>query len=110
MGIMWKYFSKRLNQKNYDNFITPLSKRRLYSDVADFMDMKSGRGAIPYIKPHFLNYESNVKNDPTGSYLAPFVTTIGLYNGLDIVGISKLANPIKLVPDFPYTFVVKMDF
>jgi hypothetical protein len=110
MSILWKYFSNRLTQKNYDNYITPLSKRRLYNDVADFLDQKSARKAIPYIKPHFLNYEANVKYDPTGSYLAPYVTTIGLYNGLDLVGVAKLGNPIKITPDFPYTFVVKMDF
>lgn len=110
MFILWKYFSYRLNQKNYDNYITPLSRRRLYSDVSDFMDSKSGRMSTPFIKPHFLNYISNVKTDPTGSYLAPFATTVGLYNGLDLVGVAKLANPIKITPDFPYTFVVKMDF
>jgi hypothetical protein len=108
--ILWKYFSKRLNQKNYDIYLTPISRRKKYSDVADYLDSKSGRKSIPYINPHFLNYESNVRTDPTGSYLAPYVTSVGLYNGIELVAVAKLGNPIKLTPDFPYTFVVKMDF
>jgi hypothetical protein len=110
MNILWKYFSKRLNQKNYGNYITSLSERRSYADVSDLLDEKTGKQSPIQIKPEFFNYESNIKNDPTGSYLSPFVTGIGLYNNLYLVGIAKVANPIKLTPDFPYTFVVKMDF
>ena len=110
MYIMWKYFSYRLNQKNYEKYITPLSMRTLYSDVIDFLDSISGRGAPPTIKDVFLHYESKVSADPTGSYLAPFVTAVGLYEGMDLVAIAKLGNPIKLTPDFPYNFVVKLDF
>jgi hypothetical protein len=110
MYIMWKYFSNRLNQKNYETYITPLSTRILYSDVSDFLNSTSGRDAAPTIKSEFLNYESKVNADPTGSYLAPFVTAIGLYNGMDLVAVAKLGNPVKLTPDFPYNFVVKLDF
>jgi hypothetical protein len=57
-----------------------------------------------------LDFESLSKTDPTGSYLAPYVTTIGFYSGCDLVAVAKLGSPIKITPDFPMNFVVKMDF
>jgi hypothetical protein len=87
-----------------------MSMRTLYSDVVDFLNSISGRDGVARVKDTFLNYESKITADPTGSYLAPFVTTVGLYEGMDLVAIAKLGNPIKLTPDFPYNFVVKLDF
>ena len=68
------------------------------------------RGQAPTINSNFLSYASSVKQDPTGSYLAPTVTSIGLYSGCDLVAIAKLGSPIKITPDFPINFVVKIDF
>jgi hypothetical protein len=62
------------------------------------------------IKQQFLDYLPYSQQDPTGSYLAPTVTSIGLYNGCDLIAIAKLGSPIKITPDFPINFVVKMDF
>jgi hypothetical protein len=62
------------------------------------------------IKEEFLTYASQSNADKTGSYLAPYVTSIGLYNGLDLVAVAKLGSPIKLGQDFPINFVVKLDF
>lgn len=48
--------------------------------------------------------------DTTGSFLAPFVTTIGLYDdNCDLVAVAKLPQPIKTQQDFPINFIVRFD-
>lgn len=110
MNILWKYFSNRLTQENYSTYITPSCERKNFNDIIDYMDFISQKKGIPYIKSDFLNYENLSVVDKTGSYLAPLATTIGLYNGLDMVAIAKLGTPIKITPELPINFVVKMDW
>jgi len=110
MNILWKYFIYRLTQKNYETWITPSSRKKFLSDILDYLNQKSMRGYAPTIKQNFLDYARLSKMDPTGSYLAPTVTTVGLYNGCDLVAVAKLGSPIKITPDFPINFVIKMDF
>jgi len=110
MNIMWKYFSNRLTQGNYSTYITPSSNRKLFSDVMDYLNVQSKKTAIPYIKSMFLDYEAQAAVDKTGSFATPYVTTIGLYSGLDLIGVAKLGSPIKITPELPMNFVVKMDF
>jgi hypothetical protein len=62
------------------------------------------------IKPEFLAYEYSASIDPTGSFIAPYVTTIGLYDeNMDMVAVAKLATPIKSTPDLPVNFLVRID-
>lgn len=58
----------------------------------------------------FGDYEYSSSIDPTGSYLAPYVTTIGLYddNGT-MMAVGKLAQPIKNLPDYPVNFLIRFD-
>jgi hypothetical protein len=46
---------------------------------------------------------------PTGSYLAPFITTIGLYDGNELVAVGKLGRPVKNLVDWPVNIVVRFD-
>lgn len=110
MNILWKYFIYRLTQKNYESYITPNSQKKFLSNILDYMNSKTLRSQPPMISQEFLNYVPLTKNDPTGSYLAPTVTSIGLYDGTDLVAIAKLGSPIKITPAFPINFIVKMDF
>ena len=110
MNIMWKYFSNRLTQENYATFITPSCNRRLFSDVLDYLNGLSGKFVKPLINSDFADYERLSTLDKTGSFLAPMATTIGLYDGLDLVAVAKLGTPIKISPELPINFVVKMDF
>jgi len=110
MNILWKYFINRLNQRNYDTYITPNSKRKFLSDILDFINEKTMKGMPPAINPNFLDYGRLSQADPTGSYLAPYATSIGLYQGVELVAVAKLGSPIKITPDFPMNFIVKMDF
>ena len=58
----------------------------------------------------FEHYEYSSSVDPIGSYLAPYVTTIGLYDeNMDMVAVAKLATPIKSTPDLPVNFLVRID-
>lgn len=58
----------------------------------------------------FDEYDYSSSLDPTGSYLAPFITTIGLYDdNLDMVAVAKLPQPIKSLPDYPLNFIVRFD-
>ena len=62
------------------------------------------------IKPEFLAYEYSSSVDQTGSFIAPYVTTIGLYDeNMDMVAVAKLATPIKSTPDLPVNFLVRID-
>jgi hypothetical protein len=110
LNIFWKYCSNRLNQINYATYITPNSKRRLFSDIVDHLNEKTQKKASYTILPEFSSFSSNTTSDKTGSYLSPYVTTIGLYNGLDLVAVAKLGSPIKITGEYPVNFIVKLDF
>ena len=58
----------------------------------------------------FDDYEYSSSIDPTGSYLAPYITTIGLYDDdNNMVVVAKLPQPIKSLPDYPVNFIVRFD-
>ncbi len=62
------------------------------------------------INDEFNYYEDYVSADPTGSFLAPYITTIGLYdNELNMVAVAKLPQPIKSTPDYPINFIIRFD-
>jgi hypothetical protein len=62
------------------------------------------------INNEFNYYEDYVSADPTGSFLAPMITTIGLYdNELNMVAVAKLPQPIKSTPDYPVNFIIRFD-
>ena len=61
-------------------------------------------------KGSFDDYIVSSSVDQTGSYLAPFITTIGLYDDeLNMVAVAKLPKPIKSLPDYPVNFIVRFD-
>jgi hypothetical protein len=110
LNILWKYFSKRLTQKNYSTYINSHCENQQLADALKYLNEITKTTSLPEIKGEFFNYDENYNNDKTGSYLYPFVTTIGLYDGLDLVAIAKLASPVKLPKDIPINFIVKLDF
>ena len=58
----------------------------------------------------FDDYIVSSSVDQTGSYLAPFITTIGLYDDTNnMVAVAKLPQPIKSLPDYPVNFIVRFD-
>lgn len=58
----------------------------------------------------FDDFEYSGSLDPTGSYLAPYITTIGLYdNELNLIAVAKLPKPIKSEPNYPINFIIRFD-
>ena len=79
--------------------ILDIEQRRFYSGSID--STKVGT---------WEDYYNSSSVDPTGSYLAPYITTIGLYddNG-DMVAVAKLPQPIKNLPDYDLNFLIRFD-
>ena len=56
------------------------------------------------------DYHTSASIDPTGSYLAPYISTIGLYDTSgEMIAIAKLPQPIKNLPDYDMNFIVRLD-
>jgi hypothetical protein len=67
-------------------------------------------GSIGNKKAGFEHYDLSGSVDSTGSFLAPFITTIGLYDDdCDLVAVAKLPKPIKSDPEIPVNFIVRFD-
>jgi len=70
----------------------------------------SGSELTKYALSQFSEYDYSSSVDLTGSYMAPYITTIGLYNDdAVLVAVAKLARPVKSLPDFPMNFLVRFD-
>jgi len=64
----------------------------------------------PTVFGGFDEYDYSSSIDPTGSYLAPYITTIGLFDDdNNMVAVAKLPQPIKSLPDYPVNFIVRFD-
>ena len=67
-------------------------------------------GSIGTTLAGFEHYEMSSSVDTTGSFLTPFITTIGLYDdNCDLVAVAKLPQPIKSESDMPVNFIVRFD-
>ena len=107
--LIWKYFIKELKNSNYRDYLTQRSKRTNYTNIINFLDEKFGKFVEKKSLPEFFEYKALTDNDPTGSYLAPYITTVGLYSDGDLVAVAKLAHPIKNTGEIPINIVVKWD-
>jgi hypothetical protein len=76
----------------------------------DELDYRFGSTYNNSISGGFEQYDLNSASDSTGSYLLPFITTIGLYDdNCDLVAVAKLPQPIKSESDMPVNFIVRFD-
>jgi hypothetical protein len=67
-------------------------------------------GSVGNIKAGFEHYELSSSMDSTGSFLSPFITTVGLYDDdCQLVAVAKLPQPIKSEPDIPVNFIIRFD-
>jgi len=63
-----------------------------------------------WIYAGFEHWEVSGSTDRTGSFLAPMITTIGLYDEhCNLVAVAKLPTPIKSLPDHPINFIIRFD-
>lgn len=110
--ILWKFFVGKLNSDNISPLLRSKSmssdSRNTFDGIIRYLNTLTGRGQPKTIKSEFLR-DMTVDSFSTGSNLSPYVTTIGLYNGLDLVAVAKLGTPIKNQGYFPLNFIIRFD-
>jgi len=85
-------------------------RKRFELENGNTLDFRYTSSVNSSIRGGFDDWETNGSVDTTGSFLTPFITTIGLYDDdLDLVAVAKLPQPIKSEPDFPVNFIVRFD-
>ena len=83
--------------------------------------IEHGQNIVPLTssKNYVENKELNIKNtvsspysDPTGSFKKQtFISKIGIYDeNKNLVGIAKVAKPVKKTEERNFTFKLKLDF
>lgn len=111
--ILWKHFVKKLDDDSYQKLVNPFSTRKTLTDVVSYLTSVTSKysttDGIPQSKSVFSEYNYSSSLDITGSYLAPYITSIGLYSGCDLVAIAKLSSPIKNSGEYPLNFLIKWD-
>ena len=109
MYLLWKYFVNKLTKDIVFNYVDTKSIRKNHESILRYLDEKTGKYGYGKIKPEFFNFEYSSSLDKTGSYLAPYITTVGLYNGADLIAVAKLGMPIKNSGELPLNILVKWD-
>jgi hypothetical protein len=106
--ILALYVLKRLNPTTLAQYLTSDSTRIYVKDIEDYLNPYCGNDPFR-VNPAFLGYQYSSSYDATGSFLAPCVTTIGLYQDNQLVAVGKLGRPIKNLIDWPVNIVVRFD-
>ena len=84
-------------------------KRQMLS-TGDYMDFRYTSSVDANSFAGFEHWDMSGSVDKTGSFLAPTITTIGLYDDdCNLVVVAKLGKPIKSLPDLPINFLVRFD-
>jgi hypothetical protein len=106
--ILALYALERLNPTSLEKYLSPYSTRKYVVDIQKYLDYYCGNNPFA-VKPEFLDYQYSSSYDATGSFLAPYITTIGLYQDNQLVAVGKLGRPIKNLIDWPVNIVVRFD-
>lgn len=109
--LIARYFIGRRGTELTKNLILEDSKatRTTSFEIIKYLDEKTGKNYGRKIKQDFLNFRENSTKDRKGSYLAPYATTIGLYQGAELAMVAKLGKPVKIIPNYPINFLIKYD-
>jgi hypothetical protein len=84
--------------------------KRKIKEILDISRKEEYYGTVGTSTGSWDDYDKYRQTDPTGSYLAPFITTIALYDDDgDMVAVAKLPTPIKNLPDMDMNFIVRFD-
>ena len=55
-------------------------------------------------------YSSSLRDEVTGSYFNPYVTTVGLYNDQnELLAVSKISQPFQMPSNTDVTFIIRYD-
>jgi hypothetical protein len=89
---------------------TKYIKKKSVLEDGTILDYRIPSSVKANVSGGFEHYELSSSVDSTGSLLAPFITTIGLYDdNCDLVAVAKLPQPIKSDPDIPVNFIIRFD-
>lgn len=107
--IISLYYLNKLDSESLEELIDENSTRRYVKDIRTYLNQYCKYD--PYkVNPEFLSYQYSSSFDPTGSYLAPFITTVGLYDtNNQLVAVGKMGRPLKNMVDWPVNIVVRFD-
>ncbi len=136
--IIFYYFNNQLTPSILSDLIDDTSSRRYVRDITSYLDRMTGNSSAglltrtqanilknrsgsvetpmygtnngSLIDPNFLNFSESSSLNRTGSYLAPYITTIGLYNESELIAVAKLGKPVKNLIDYPLNIAVRFDF
>jgi hypothetical protein len=76
----------------------------------NILDYRFASNYTSSVSGGFEHYELSSSIDSTGSFLLPFITTIGLYDDdCQLVAVAKLPQPIKSESDMPVNFIIRFD-
>ena len=85
-------------------------KKKSTLENGNILDYRIPSQYTASISGGFEHYDMSGSVDTTGSFLSPFITTIGLYDdNCDLVAVAKLPQPIKSEPDITVNFIVRFD-
>jgi hypothetical protein len=85
-------------------------RKKSVLENGDTLDYRFTSQVSQSIKAGFEHYDLSGSVDSTGSFLTPFITTIGLYDdNCELVAVAKLPQPIKSEPDIPVNFIIRFD-
>lgn len=102
--------SNGVSRKVYTEQPTKYIRKKSILDDGQILDFRYSSSVNSASFAGFEHYDLSGSIDSTGSFLAPFITTIGLYDDdMDLVAVAKLPQPIKSEPDIPINFIVRFD-
>jgi hypothetical protein len=110
--LIIRYFKGNIGQDLTRGLINKNSKRRVSRDIVEFLDKRTGKSNGVEVLPEFERFtdlDRLISCGKSMDALHPYVTTIGLYSGLDLIGVAKLAKPTKITPSYPINFLIKYD-
>ncbi len=85
-------------------------RKKSITEAGVELDYRFGSSYTSSVSGGFEHWEASSSVDSTGSFLTPFITTIGLYDdNCDLVAVAKLPQPIKSDPELPVNFIVRFD-
>jgi len=85
-------------------------RKKMELENGEVLDFRYGSSVNSAVSGGFEHWDLSGSVDTTGSFLTPFITTIGLYDDdMELVAVAKLPQPIKSEPDFPVNFIVRFD-
>ena len=108
-AMLTLWFTDTLTPKALTPLLDANSTRIYVATISTYIGQYTGENEFD-VNPMFFGYQASSSFDPSGSYLAPYITSIGLYDANStLLAVGKLGKPIKNLIDWPINFIVRFD-